>query len=109
MNKPGDLRVWWIPQVPGKCFYVPVSSVEEAAKLLFVLADYDLFQYKNKIKPDYCNAGGLQVWTEDAWKEDIGDGLEKSDWCDWYDEETGEDDPIKYVEEKKSESYNNNS
>ena len=30
-----------------------------AAKLLVnALAEYDLFQLKNKIKPDYCNAGG---------------------------------------------------
>ena len=95
MNKPGDLRVWWVPQVPGKCFYVPVSSIEEAAKLLVVLADYDLFQYNNRIKPDYCNAGGLQVFLDDAFE----DG---PDWCDWYDEDTGEEDPIKYVEEKKN-------
>ncbi len=56
----GDLKVWHIPQVPGEPFYVPVSSLEEATKVLGVLADYDLFQYEDRIKPDYCNASGLE-------------------------------------------------
>jgi hypothetical protein len=59
MNNIGDMRVWWIPQIPGKAFRVPVASLEEGVKLLIVLADYDLFQYKNRIKPDYSNAGGI--------------------------------------------------
>ena len=78
-----DLRVWWVPQVPMKAFHVPVSSIQEAKKILEVLADYDMFQFKNKIKPDYCNAGGLVRWEEDA-------GAGFPDWCEWYDEETGE-------------------
>ena len=74
MRKLGDLRVWWIPQVPGKPFTVPVASLEEGKKLCSVLADYDAFQFKNKIKPDYCNAGGVSRY------EDNGDGPE---WCDF--------------------------
>ena len=70
--KIGDLRVWWIPQVPGKAFRVPVASLVQAKTLLSVLADYDLFQFRNHIKPDYCNAGGLEVYQDD-------------DWCEWND------------------------
>ena len=73
MPKENDLRVWWIPQVPMKAFHYNVNSVEDACILCDCLADYDLFQYKNNIKPDYCNVGGLQVFE---------DGL----WLDWYDE-----------------------
>jgi len=96
MNKTpniGDLRVWWIPQVPGKAFHLPVASVEEAAKLMTVLADYDAFQFKNRIKPDYCNAGGLSVFDGDM--DNDSDG-----WSDWYDEETGSDDPLLYVKDR---------
>lgn len=75
-----QLRVWWIPQVPMKCFYVPVVNLVEAKLLLNTLADYDQFQYDNRIKPDYCNAGGLQMLDE-------GEG----EWIDWYDEETGKE------------------
>jgi hypothetical protein len=92
----GDLQVWWIPQVPMKPFEVDVSSVEEGAKIMGVLAKYDLFQYKNNIKPDYANAGGLRRWCEDD-----GDG--KPGWEDWYDEETGEDDPRIFLEAKRGE------
>jgi hypothetical protein len=77
----GALRVWWIPQVPGKPFSVPVRDVEQAAFLLSTLADYDIFQFENRIKPDYCNAGGLECFSQD------GD----DEWCEWYDEETGGD------------------
>lgn len=68
------LKVWWIPQVPMKPFEVPVRDLREAALLLRTLADYDLFQLRNHIKPDYCNAGGLMV-------------LEDGEWVDWYSED----------------------
>ena len=66
------LRVWWIPQVPMKSFNVEVKTVEEAHLLLETLAQYDLFQFKNKIKPDYSNVGGLQIFKDNEW----------IDWCD---------------------------
>jgi len=78
MTKPNDLRVWWIPQVPGKAFRVPVASAAEAQALLNTLARYDQFQLENRIKPEFCNAGGLECF-------------EDGEWCEWYDEETGED------------------
>ena len=58
--KKGDLRVWHIPQVPMNSFKVEVENVKEAIKILNVLADYDIFQFKNKVKPDYSNASGLE-------------------------------------------------
>jgi hypothetical protein len=72
------LRVWWIPQVPMSPFYVPVNNLDEAKLILDSFALYDLFQYENKVKPDYCNAGGLQYFDDD-----------EKDWNDWYDEENG--------------------
>jgi hypothetical protein len=74
------LRVWWVPQVPGTAFYVTVNSVEEAILITNTLANYDLFQFENRIKPDYCNAGGLQCWDEEG-----------NEWTDWYDEDSGYD------------------
>jgi hypothetical protein len=65
--KAGDLRVWWIPQVPGEAFHVPVSSKEEGKLITTVLAFYDLFQLSHNIKPDYTNAGGIQVYEGGEW------------------------------------------
>lgn len=77
----GDLRVWWIPQIPCKAYHVPVSGPEEAAKVMQILADYDLFQLKHHIKPDYANAGGLEVYVADY------DGTQTPGWNEWYDDE----------------------
>jgi hypothetical protein len=74
------LRVWWIPQVPMKPFRVPVASLEEAALLLDTLAEYDDFQYKNRVKPDYSNAGGLEQFVDGEWV----------DWHGEYDEDFDE-------------------
>lgn len=75
------LRVWWIPQVPGNPFYVEVESIVEGKLLLEALAQYDIFQLENNIKPDYSNAGGLQV---------LENNEDNTSWIDWYEEETGE-------------------
>ena len=91
------LKVWWIPQVPGKSFRVDVDSVSEGVKVMDVLADYDLFQYQNNIKPDYCNAGGLIMFDE----QDDTDS-ESGSWVDWFDEETAETDPRVFVSEEKA-------
>lgn len=71
--KEGDLRVWHIPQIPMKAFRVPVPTISAALLTLRALADYDRFQLDNNIKPDYCNAQGLEVF-------------EDGEWCEWHDE-----------------------
>jgi len=73
----GQLEVWWIPQVPMTGFRVPVNSLVEAKLILKTLGDYDLFQFDNNIKPDYSNAGGLEVFRDGEWEE-------------WYDDDMGE-------------------
>lgn len=87
-----NLRVWWIPNVPMKAFTVEVKTVLEAAKILEVLAAYDMFQFENNIKPDYCNVGCLSI-------------LEDREWVDWCDEYTGISDPVEYLAAIKQPSY----
>ena len=85
MNK---LRVWWIPQVPGKPFHVEVGSIEEGVKMMDTLAAYDAFQFENNIKPDYANVGGIEELIEE-------DGsLVWVSWCNDYTE-----DPREYIAE----------
>jgi hypothetical protein len=78
-------------------FHVDVESVEEGAKILSVLAEYDSFQYETGVKPDYSNAGGLSMFDPDD-KEDGPDGS----WYDWFSEEAGTDDFDEYFEWKKN-------
>lgn len=81
----GQLRVWHVPQVAGPSFVVDVATVLEAVLLLDALANYDSFQFENRIKPDYSNAAGLSVFDAN----DSHDGPDGS-WVDWYSDE-GED------------------
>lgn len=90
------LQVWWVPQVPMSAFTVPVATIGEGVKIMDVLAAYDNFQFVNKVKPDYCNAGGLSQWTDDS------DGEGTPGWADWYDDESGEDDPMAFLENQTS-------
>jgi hypothetical protein len=83
--KKGDLRVWWVPQVPGESFKVQVKSIEEGKRLCEILADYDRFQLEHNIKPDYSNAGGIQRYDgefidekDDGWS-DIDEDEEEND------------------------------
>ena len=87
------LRVWWIPQVPMRPFYVEVNSIAEGVKVMDVLANYDLFQYENNVKGDYSNAGGIHMLDRDD-NEDGPDGS----WVDWCDEGTGCDCPREFLE-----------
>lgn len=82
-------RVWWIPQVPMRPFYYPVKDVETAKVLLDTLALYDRFQYKNKVKPDYSNAGGLEIWDSS-----------KQLWIEYEDDEGRDIDEIIQQEER---------
>lgn len=75
----GDLRVWWIPQVPMQAFNVGVPDLQTASLLLDVLANYDRFQFENNIKPDYSNAGGLTVFEGGEWV----DYSEPETWADF--------------------------
>jgi hypothetical protein len=71
-------RLWWMPQVPMDPFYYNVKDPHEAAVLYDCLAKYDLFQYENKVKPDFSNAGGLEVFEKGEWVEwenEYGDTL----------------------------------
>lgn len=80
------IRVWHIPQVQGKPFYVHTDDIREAKKICNILAAYDLFQLENNIKPDFSNVSGVHQFDE-----------HENEWIDW-DIET-EDDYFDNVDE----------
>lgn len=81
--KQGDLRVWWIPQVPMEPMYIEVKTIREARLVMQTLGEYDDFQYQNSIKPDYSNAGGLEVYEADI-----------QDWIEWYNDDDSDIDNV---------------
>lgn len=78
MGTKPELYVWWIPQVPMKSFDYEVPNIEAGKMLLDVLAKYDAFQFDNRVKPDYSNAGGL-IWRHPAGTEGTWWDLDPSD------------------------------
>lgn len=60
MTGHAEFRVFWIPQVPMKAFRYDVPSLDAGKMLCDALARYDLFQFENRVKPDYANAGGIE-------------------------------------------------
>lgn len=91
------LRVSWTPQIGSACkpFIVPVSSPEEGYKVMAILSIYDEFQYKNKIKPDFCNSGSLEVFNE-----------ELGEWVEWEyeDDDNYFDNLNEYIEDFRQDS-----
>lgn len=85
------LRIAHFPQVPCKPFIVEVKTLAEAKLVSDTLANYDLFQYENKIKPDYANATVLEEYDE-----------EEQEWISWSDEKTGIDDFDAYLEQHEA-------
>lgn len=68
--KENDLRIWWIPQIPmNNPFYVSVKNIKEAILVDKTLVRYDMFQFENNIKPDYSNAGGLEIYNDNEWQD----------------------------------------
>lgn len=58
------LRIAHYPQVPCEPYIVNTDNIGEALKIKDVLCYYDIFQYENKIKPDYCNVSIIQGYDE---------------------------------------------
>ena len=73
-HKAGDLRIWYVPQVPMNGYYEKVDSVAEGFRILDTIYKVALFEFENRVKPDYANAGGVARF------EDDGDGG-----LDWFD------------------------
>lgn len=66
-----QFRVWHVPQVPGKAFTFEVPTYDEAVRLQNALAGYDIFQFENNIKPDYCNASGIHFFDHTLSDSDL--------------------------------------
>ena len=63
----GDLKFWWIPQIPGKAFEVEITTIAEGRKLEEVFANYDLFCLEQNVRPDFSNMGGIVRFDKGEW------------------------------------------
>ncbi|MGW6699618.1 hypothetical protein [Nocardia sp. NPDC055049] len=68
MPTPGDLLVWYIPQLGGPKFEHPVPDLMAAHYVLEALGKCANFEAENRIRGDYVDAGGVNRFV------DWGDG-----------------------------------
>ena len=59
MSEIGDLRIWYIPQVPMKVFEASVPDLKPGKLVPDIISELALFEFENKVKPDYANMGGI--------------------------------------------------
>lgn len=73
-------RTWYIPQVPMPAFEVETDSLREAVLIKETLERFSLFEYDNRVKPDYCDASGISEWDEEdgEWYDIDEDELEQT-------------------------------
>lgn len=81
------LRLVHYPQIPCEPYIVHVDSLQEAHKIMNVIANYDLFLLEHNHRPDFSNAIVLETFDVD-----------ENEWVDWYDDETGIADIDEYFE-----------
>lgn len=62
----GDLKVWYIPQIPMPAFEVEVPDLATARIVHDALIGLSLFEFENRVKPDYSDAGGIVRWESDG-------------------------------------------
>ena len=74
-------KVWYIPQVPMAAFEVEVPDVPSARMVLDALSAFSLFEFENRVKPDYCDAGGIVVLDHGEWRDLEEDDEEFCDAC----------------------------
>lgn len=68
MSEPveGQVRVWYIPQVPMDAFEFDVPDLAAGKLVLDALSAFSWFEYQNDVKPDYADAGGIHSYEADG-------------------------------------------
>lgn len=74
----GDLKIWYIPQVPMKPYEVDVvrrqgstdeAYLENARAILEAIVGLSIFEFDNLIKPDYSDAAGISRLEDGEWND----------------------------------------
>lgn len=63
----GTLKVWYIPQIPMKAFERIVPDLPTAKIVLEVLSKFSYFEFENRVKLDYADAGGIARMEAGEW------------------------------------------
>lgn len=72
----GDLRVWYIPQIPMAPYEVDIprragssdsAYLEQAVFVLDAIIGLSVFEFENRVKPDYSDMPGISRFEDGEW------------------------------------------
>ena len=58
-------RAVYVPQVPMHALTVEVSNLEQTVVALESIIALSIFEFENRVKPDYSDFGTIERWIED--------------------------------------------
>lgn len=70
-------RAVYVPQVPMHALTVEVSSLEHAVIALQSIIALSIFEFENRVKPDYSDFGTIERWDTE---EQDWEAVEDEDW-----------------------------
>lgn len=70
-------RAVYVPQVPMHALTIETKSLEHAAVALESIIQLSIFEFKNRVKPDYSDFAGVERWDED---EQEWESVEDEEW-----------------------------
>lgn len=62
-------RAWYVPQMPMAAFEFPTATRAEATLVLDAITKFSMFEFENRVKPDYSDAGGVQEFVDGEWMD----------------------------------------
>lgn len=80
MSHPTKFKIWYNHQVPGPGYEQEVPNPEIGQAILDAIYQVALYQFTNRMIPDYANAGGIVYLDEDG------------EWVDYHPEDWATED-----------------
>lgn len=70
-------KVWYIPQIPMPAFEREYEDFETAKEVLNALIGLSIFEFENRVKPDYADAAGIARFVDGEWED-----VDEDEWTD---------------------------
>lgn len=62
-------KVWYIPQIPMTAFEREYDDFDTAKAVLNAVINFSIFEFENRVKPDYADMAGMERWEDGDWEE----------------------------------------
>lgn len=70
-------KVWYIPQIPMPAFEREYDNFETAKAVINALIGLSIFEFENRVKPDYADMAGITRREDGDWSD-----VDEDEWED---------------------------